>query len=167
MKGLDVVVAEQALHNPLASAAGIDQMAKVSGRVRVAGKFFARDAGRFRVQGVTYSPFAANDHGQSFPALERVRQDFALMKAIGINSIRTYHVPPHCLLDLADEIDIPWPKHLCFLDSHRIQEETRQQISQAADRAATMPVYLLAASAMKFRPIGGFRKMSSVLVDDR
>jgi len=28
-------------------------------------------------------------------------------------------------------------------------------------------VYLLAASAMKFRPIGGFRKMSSVLVDDR
>src|SRR5262249_10561927 len=29
-------------------------------------------------------------------------------------------------------IDIPWPKHLCFLDSAGVQEETRKVVSEAA-----------------------------------
>ena len=140
MKSLDVLVAEQAHHNPSANGARINQVASVPCRVRLDGKFFARDGACFRVQGMTYGPFAGNDHGQPFPAPERVREDFLLMRALGVNSIRTYHLPPQWLLDLADEegmtlfIDIPWPKHLCFLDSRRIQEETRRQVSQAADR---------------------------------
>src|SRR5262249_5116928 len=90
-------------------------------RVRVDGKFFARDARRPRVQGVPSGPFAPNPEGEPFPVPERVTVDFAFMQATGINAVRTYHVPPDWFLNQADEhgmgtfVDIPWPKHLCFL----------------------------------------------------
>src|SRR5262249_56939345 len=93
------------------------------GRMRVDGKFSARGGKRLRVRGVTYGPFAPDAEGQPFPAPERVADDFRRMQAAGLNAVRTYHVPPPRLLRLADEhgisvlIDVPWQKHLCFLDS--------------------------------------------------
>src|SRR5260370_14758847 len=140
MKGLDYTFADQAIRGPLANGAADTNGVSVPGRVRLDGKFFARGNARFRVQGVTYGPFAANDRGEPFPSPERVREDFSLMHASAINSIRTYHLPPESLLHLADEkrlglfIDIPWPKHLCFLESRGIQEETRRLMRQAAGR---------------------------------
>src|SRR5262245_34672552 len=100
-------------------------------RARVDGKFFARGGRRLRVQGVTYGPFAPAADGEPFPPPARAAEDFALMAAAGINAIRTYHPPPEWLLRLADEcdvavfVDVPWPKHLCFLDSRAAQEEAR------------------------------------------
>ena len=41
-------------------------------RVRIGGKFFTRTRQRFRVQGVTYGPFAPNADGEPFPAPDRV-----------------------------------------------------------------------------------------------
>src|SRR5262245_797298 len=93
-------------------------------RLRVEGKYFALGVRRLRINGVTYGPFAANAEGDPFPVPERVRIDFGLMQAIGVNAIRTYHVPPEWFLDLADEhgvgvfVDVPWAKHLCFLESN-------------------------------------------------
>src|SRR5260370_38446817 len=61
------------------------------------------------------------------------------MTAAGINAIRTYHVPPDWLLELAEEqrlvvlIDVPWPKHLCFLDSAAAQREARAAVGRAAE----------------------------------
>ncbi len=107
-------------------------------RVRVDGKFFARGGERVRVSGVTYGPFAPNADGEQFPAPERVSDDFALMQAAGINSVRTYHVPPTWLLREADEqgmavfVDVPWRKHLCFLDSAEAQREARDAVRHAA-----------------------------------
>jgi hypothetical protein len=40
--------------------------------IRVDGKWFARAAGRLRVRGVTYGPFAPDDKGDPFPAPDRV-----------------------------------------------------------------------------------------------
>jgi GT2 family glycosyltransferase len=62
------------------------------------------------------------------------------MHAIGINSLRTYHLPPEWFLHLADEegmtvfIDVPWAKHLCFLDSACACREAREAVQAAARR---------------------------------
>src|SRR5262245_42485263 len=99
----------------------------VHGRVRVDGKFLARGRQRLRVQGVTYGPFAPGADGVPFPALETVDEDFARIRAAGINALRTYHVPPEWFLIRTDEkaidvfADVPWRKHLCFLDSLEAQ----------------------------------------------
>jgi GT2 family glycosyltransferase len=109
-------------------------------RLRVEGKYFARGSERLRIKGVTYGPFAPNAEGEQFPAAERVSDDFALMQAIGVNAIRTYHVPPEWFLNLADQhgmglfVDVPWAKHLCFLDSKSAQREARAAIARAAQR---------------------------------
>jgi GT2 family glycosyltransferase len=60
------------------------------------------------------------------------------MQAIGANSIRTYHSPPGWLLDLVDDrgmtifVDVPWPKHVCFLQSPKAQAEARRIVRRAA-----------------------------------
>jgi GT2 family glycosyltransferase len=62
------------------------------------------------------------------------------MQAAGVNSFRTYHVPPAWLLDLADGhalsvfVDVPWRKHLCFLESAAARREAREAVRQAALR---------------------------------
>src|SRR5689334_7777697 len=73
-----------------------------AGRVRVAGKAFARGGRPFPVRGVTYGPFAPDADGLAFPSRGRVAQDFRAMRAAGVNAVRTYHVPPDWLLRLAD-----------------------------------------------------------------
>jgi O-antigen biosynthesis protein len=106
--------------------------------IEVDGKFFTRGGQRLRVHGVTYGPFAPDADGQPFPAPARVTDDFARMRAAGINAIRTYHAPPAWLLDLADEqgvallLDVPWPKHLCFLDSGQARAAARKAVREAA-----------------------------------
>jgi GT2 family glycosyltransferase len=109
-------------------------------RVRLDGKFFARSGRRLCVRGVTYGPFALGPDGEPFPPPDRTAQDFALMAAAGINAVRTYHIPPPWLLGLAEEhglallLDVPWAKHLCFLDSPSAQARARQRVRQAALR---------------------------------
>jgi O-antigen biosynthesis protein len=117
-------------------------------RVRVDGKFFRRGRERLRVQGVTYGPFAPDAQGQPFPPAGRVRDDFARMQAAGINAVRTYHLPPAWLLHLADEhgpfvfVDVPWRKHLCFLESTDAQREARQAVRDAARHGRGHPCVL-------------------------
>jgi GT2 family glycosyltransferase len=120
----------------------------VRSRVRLDGKFFARGSERLRVQGVTYGPFAPDAEGHQFPSPERVEDDFARMRDIGINALRTYHVPPEWFLDLADEqnmalfLDVPWPKHLCFLRTEQHQAFARQMVKLAAERGRNHPCIL-------------------------
>ncbi|HXG08646.1 MAG TPA: glycosyltransferase [Gemmataceae bacterium] len=117
-------------------------------RVQVDGKFFSRGGRRLRIRGVTYGPFAPSERGEPFPAPDRVRADLGRMRAIGINAIRTYHVPPEWLLALADEegmavlVDVPWPKHLCFLEDGRVRGEVRQTIRQAVRSGRRHPCIL-------------------------
>jgi len=117
-------------------------------RVRVDGKSLVRGGQRLRVQGVTYGPFAPDQQGEPFPSADCVRDDFQKMQAAGINALRTYHVPPEWVLDLADEqgllvlVDVPWRKHLCFLDSDEAQREARRAVEQAAHRCVAHPSLL-------------------------
>src|SRR5207237_894555 len=109
-----------------------------SARAQIDGRFFTRCGRRFRVQGVTYGPFAPNRAGEPFPMPRQAAADFESMRSAGVNALRTYYVPPAWFLELADEhdvqvlIDIPWPKHLCFLDGESTRREARRLVRQAA-----------------------------------
>jgi GT2 family glycosyltransferase len=58
------------------------------------------------------------------------------MHAAGLNAIRTYHAPPTWMLDLAAEkgvfvlVDVPWAKHVCFLDSEEGRAAARLAVRQ-------------------------------------
>jgi O-antigen biosynthesis protein len=118
------------------------------GRARVNGKTFTRGGERLRLRGVTYGPFAPDREGRPFPARKRFRDDLASLHALGANSIRIYHVPPEWLLDVADErgitifMDIPWPTHVCFLESRRFQADARRRVRRAAEAGRTHPSIL-------------------------
>ena len=124
-------------------------------RVRVDGKFFSRGDHRLRIQGVTYGPFAPDAQGLQFPVAARLRADFDQMSANEVNAIRTYHVPPPELLEAADEagkvvlIDVPWARHLCFLDSRRTQAEARSAVENAVRAGRDFPSVLPTASEMR------------------
>jgi glycosyltransferase involved in cell wall biosynthesis len=107
-------------------------------RIRIDGKFFRLGSGRFHVKGITYGPFAPNSDGEMFPSREQTARDLAQIRELGANLLRLYYVPPRWFLDLAAEnhlkvlIDIPWSKHLCFLDSRSLQNEARAAVRRAA-----------------------------------
>jgi GT2 family glycosyltransferase len=113
-------------------------------RVTVDGKFFRNGEKKFYVKGVAYGPFAPNiDAGGSrFATPEDTARDFAQIRSLGANLIRVYEVPDQWFLDLASEhklkilVDIPWHKHLCFLDSKQQREAAKQAVRQAVSRCA-------------------------------
>jgi GT2 family glycosyltransferase len=120
-------------------------VAASSGRVAVDGKFFCLGGKKFFLKGVTYGPFAPDDEGDTFGDGEQVATDFELIRELGANVLRVYYPPPCWFLDLAHEhglkvlVDIPWPKHLCFLDSVEAQEEARETVRRAVTEARGHP----------------------------
>src|SRR5438552_8597763 len=110
-----------------------------TGRAVVDGKFFRVEAKKFHVKGVTYGPFAPDATGQTFGAAEMVVQDFKQLRELAANLLRVYYVPPRWFLDLAAQhdlkvlVDIPWLKHLCFLESDRLKAEVRDAVRTAVE----------------------------------
>ena len=100
-------------------------------RLTASGKFFRLGGAKFYPKGITYGPFRPGVSGQPFLERSETERDFELARRLGANLLRVYHVPPRWLLDLAAQyglkllIDIPWGKHLCFLDSPALQEQAR------------------------------------------
>ncbi len=116
-----------------------------SARVRVEGKFLRCGDSKFYVKGVTYGPFAPSPEGDPFPGRDQILRDFGQIRQIGANVLRVYHVPPRWFLDLAHEnglklvVDVPWNKHLCFLDDDRDREVARTAVREAARRCTGHP----------------------------
>src|SRR5215207_5377005 len=110
----------------------------MSARVQVDGKFFRLEKSKFYLKGVTYGPFAPNQDGETFASTEQTARDFKQITELGANVVRVYYVPNRWFLDLAAEhqlkvlIDVPWAKHLCFLDSTQSQSEARETVRRAA-----------------------------------
>src|SRR5579862_2011135 len=114
-------------------------------RVSVSGKFFRVGEKKFYVKGLAYGPFAPDSAGSRFASPEQTAKDFVQIRGLGANVVRVYHVPPIWLLDLAEAhdlrlmVDVPWNKHLCFLDSEARREEARQAVRQAVLDCARHP----------------------------
>lgn len=108
-------------------------------RVSVDGKFFRLGEKKFYVKGVAYGPFApsAAPDLSGFATAEQTARDFAQIRQLGANLVRVYHVPSRWFLDLASEhglkvlVDVPWNKHLCFIDSPVEQERAREAVRRA------------------------------------
>jgi O-antigen biosynthesis protein len=72
------------------------------GRPVARGKFLFVGDRKLYVCGVTYGTFRPDANGDEFPPPDTVARDFQLMRANGVNALRTYTVPPRWLLDEAD-----------------------------------------------------------------
>ena len=118
------------------------------GRWRVDGLYLARGNTKRLPRGVTYGPFPPNSAGEPFPESHQVAADFDAMRRFGVDAVRTYCPPPAWFLDLATRsgvavlADIPWAKHLCFLDSPKAQAEARDAVRQAARAGRNLPCIL-------------------------
>src|SRR5271169_1714117 len=114
-------------------------------RVSVDGKFFRLGEKKFYVKGLAYGPFQPNAAGPAFASPEQTALDFTQIRALGGNLVRVYHVPARWFLDLAADqelkvlIDIPWSKHLCFLDSQSEREAARDAVRRAVLACARHP----------------------------
>src|SRR5580698_9830448 len=114
-------------------------------RAKVDGKFFRLGERKFHLKGVSYGPFAPNAADGTFANREQTARDFAQIRELGANLVRIYHVPPRWFLDLATEhglkvmVDIPWNKHLCFLETELRKADALQAVRQAVQACAGHP----------------------------
>ena len=130
----------------------------VTGRVRRDGKFFRLGEEKFYVKGVAYGPFEPNAAGQPFASPEQTAADFALIRELGANVIRVYHVPARWFLDLAAEhklkvlVDIPWQRKLCFLDSAQYRAEACDAVRRAVYACGRHPAVFAFSVANEIPP---------------
>ncbi len=117
----------------------------------VSGKFLDVGGRRFLVKGVAYGTFAPDATGTQFPPHGRVAQDFAMMAAAGINTVRTYTVPSPALLDEAADrnlkviVGVPWAQHVAFLDDGRMARQIRRDAAGQVRALGGHPAVLLFA----------------------
>lgn len=113
--------------------------------IRVRAKFFFEGERKFFAKGVTYGPFAPDPSGHFTGNPETARRDFALMRDLGINLVRIYHVPPPWFLDACADaglraiISIPWAEHVEFLNIPKIRREIVRTIRAAVQANAGHP----------------------------
>src|SRR6266511_4655774 len=118
------------------------------GRPVVQGKFLAAGGRKLWVKGVAYGTFRPNRAGEHFPDPGRVGADFAAMAESGINTVRTYTVPPRWLLDAAADnglrvlVGVPWEQHVVFLDdrsrTRSIECRMKEGVRSCAGHAAVL-----------------------------
>ena len=93
---------------------------------------------KFYATGVSYGPFVPNSRGERYPEPERCAQDFALMRQLGVNVVRTYVPPPAWMFDLAARHSLRlmvatlWPSHLMFLESAATARDIRATVAKLA-----------------------------------
>ncbi len=117
-------------------------------RPHVACKFIYVGTEKLYVRGVTYGPFEPEENGSEYHTPEIVAGDFALMKAHGINAVRTYTVPPRWLLDLAADFDLyvlvglPWEQHISFLDDPERVQSIEDRVREGVRSCGGHPAIL-------------------------
>jgi GT2 family glycosyltransferase len=119
--------------------------AETTQRFAARGKFFFRGPEKFFLRSVTYGPFAPAEDGTQFPSPGLVQRDFALMRELGANAIRTFTVPPAWLLDQALEaglvvlVGLAWAEHVCFLEDPAMVAEVRAAVHNGVERCDRHP----------------------------
>lgn len=126
----------------------IDHTTSKTARASAAGKFLTVGQEKFWIKGVTFGTFRSTDEATGFPDLSFIDSDFAAMAVAGINTIRTYTVPPQFLLDAALNhglrvlVGVPWEQHIAFLDeakrAHNIVQRVRDGVRSCAHHPAVL-----------------------------
>jgi glycosyltransferase involved in cell wall biosynthesis len=132
----------------VARHASVSEPDQATSRPKARGKFLYRGKEKLYVRGVTYGTFRPNDVGQDFHERQVVESDFAAMAENGVNSVRTYTVPPRWLLDLAGEqglsvlVGIPWEQHVAFLDDRGRARSIVRRVQEGVAGCAGHPAVL-------------------------
>jgi GT2 family glycosyltransferase len=119
-----------------------------SSRPTAHGKFLYADGQKVWVKGAAYGTFRPNEAGEQFPVPDRVQSDFAAMATNGINTVRTYTVPPEWLLDAAAEhelrllVGVPWEQHVAFLTDRRRRRSIEHRVREGVRSCAGHPALL-------------------------
>jgi GT2 family glycosyltransferase len=114
-------------------------------RIRAVAKFFFEGGRKFFVKGITYGPFKPDAEGNYLGRPEQVDADLALMRQIGLNVVRIYHVPPRWFLDRCEAagmrvlVTLPWAKHVEFLRERRTRSEIAEAVRLAVSTCADHP----------------------------
>jgi glycosyltransferase involved in cell wall biosynthesis len=153
-------------------------------RVRIDGKYLALAGEPFRVRGVTYGSFVPGLDGRPFPERVRVKHDFAAMTEAGINTVRTYDLPPSDVLDLAEEHGLrvlagvsyhDWrmEAHRGHAARRRVRDAGRRAVAEAielaADRTSVLAVAVgneLPADIVRVHGLGAVEDGISELIDE-
>ena len=121
---------------------------KNSARPVACGKFISVNGEKIHLRGVTYGPFRPEADGCEYHDPETVTRDFTQMVAAGINTVRTYTVPPLWMLDCARRhglwvlVGIPWEQHVAFLNNPRITAQIEQRVRDGVRSCASHPALL-------------------------
>src|SRR5687768_14080036 len=128
------------------------------GAPRTSGKFIQIDGETFLIRGVAYGTFAPRADGHQFPTRDRAWRDFRLMAQAGINTVRTYTVPPIDILDAAMDhglrvmAGLAWPQHVAFLDDRHLRRDILRTIAEQTRSIARHPALLLTAVGNEIPP---------------
>ncbi|MDB5926711.1 MAG: glycosyl transferase family 2, partial [Betaproteobacteria bacterium] len=130
----------------VSEATGARSAASLPARPVTSGKFLRIGADKLWVKGVTYGTFRpAPEESDGYPPAHTIEADFAAMAAAGVNTLRTYTVPPTSLLDAAHEhglrvmIGLPWEQHVAFLDTPGTPDSIVSRVRDAVRRCAGHP----------------------------
>jgi O-antigen biosynthesis protein len=123
-----------------------------STRPSVEGKFLRVAGRRFWIRGVTYGTFLPNAHGELLPEPDVVRRDMERMVAAGVNTVRTYTVPPTSFLDMAWDNGLRvvaglfWEGRQCLFEDSiaicSVEAEVAAQVEGIAGHPALLMVCL-------------------------
>ncbi|MBV9774606.1 MAG: glycosyltransferase [Gemmatimonadetes bacterium] len=117
-------------------------------RPRVGGKFLFAGEEKLYLRGVTYGPFRPDANGCEYGTPAAAERDFARMAAHGVNSLRTYTVPPRWLLDAAHGhglrvmVGLPWEQHVAFLDERGRARDIEARVRRGVRACAGHPAVL-------------------------
>ncbi|MBM3810301.1 MAG: glycosyltransferase [Acidimicrobiia bacterium] len=116
--------------------------------VAVRGKFLYAGEEKFYIRGVCYGTFSPGVDGGEYGTPSKAEADFQQMAAAGVNSVRTYTVPPVWFLDLAAAhglrvmVGLAWEQHIAFLDepgrAHEIVHRLRAQVRHCQGHRALL-----------------------------
>lgn len=145
MNGADALRGQLSFRAPIDSTA-MTRSAVAPTRAAAAGKFIHIGGEKLWVKGVTYGTFRGKGStGGGFPDAQAVEADFTAMAATGINTVRTYTVPPRWLLDAASRhglrlmIGLPWEQHVAFLDERDRPESIVERVREGVRACAGHP----------------------------
>jgi hypothetical protein len=122
-------------------------------RVAVEGKFLRLGDRPFRVRGATYGTFQKRADGERFPEPAQVLRDFHAMADAGLNTVRTYGLPPRDVLEIAAEAGLRLIVGVHYRDwrlepvagrraNRRVLDAGRRAVAEALPRCSESPVVL-------------------------
>jgi GT2 family glycosyltransferase len=86
------------------SVSSLQPISANSPRPHIGGKFIFVGEEKFWIKGVSYGAFKPDEQGNEYRDEDKIDNDFALMAANGINTVRIPHtMPPRSLLDIAQK----------------------------------------------------------------